>query len=196
MVKAQLAAVMLLAGSMTRAGDLSPSVPHYNPGFPVFGGGKFVNIFDSDAALTNASAHVGWALALPLAGKAIGGRKGLWIAGLSWMTATLAQEALFHAPANPGPGYPAEVRADLLTRLVPTMALLAWDVLHDGGAPAIPAQRLEPPRVPLRVELPADSNPSLRWLCLDEPGPVRPATRIASAAGEDQARAVAPRPTP
>jgi hypothetical protein len=194
MVKAQLAAVVLLAGSMARAGDLSPSVPHYNPHFPVLGGGKFVNIFDDDRALTNASAHVGWALAVPLAGKAIAGRRGLWIAGLSWVTVTVAQEALFHAPANPNPGYPSEVRADLLTRLVPTLALLGWDALHGGGAPAVPPQRLDPPPVPLRVELPVESNPSLRWLCLDEPGPGRTLGALAAAAVQD--RGLPERPTP
>ncbi len=144
---ALVVAAALLAGGLARAGDLSPSVPRFNPSFPVFGGGKFVNIFDDDAALTNASAHVAWALALPLAGEYIGGRKGLWIAGASWMALTVLQESLFHSPQHPGKGYPAEVRADLVTRLVPTMLVLGWDLLR-GGAPR--AARPEVPRSPSR----------------------------------------------
>jgi hypothetical protein len=145
--KALAVAIALLAAPVARGGDLSPSVPRFNPSFPVFGGGKFVNIFDSDAALTNASAHVAWALAVPLAGQYIGGRKGLWIASASWMAVTVLQESLFHAPSQPYKGYPSEVRADLVTRLLPTMLVLGWD-LWRGGAPR--AARPEVPRSPLR----------------------------------------------
>src|SRR5690349_7693814 len=70
--------VLLLADSTVRAIDLTP-----RPHLPIFGGGRFVTIFDDDATITNASAHIGWALAVPLAGEQLGGRKGLWIAGLS-----------------------------------------------------------------------------------------------------------------
>ena len=107
--------------------DLTPRDPH----LPLFGPGPFVNVLGGDQqALTNASAHVGWSLALPLAGKAIGGRKGMWIAGTSWIAWTIVNETFFHAPPRPGPGYPAEVRTDLLTRLVPCAAVLAWDLIQ------------------------------------------------------------------
>lgn len=84
----------------------------------------------NDRAITNASAHVGWALAVPLVGERIGGRKGLWISGLAWVALTLAQEQWLHAPAQPDPFYPSEVRTDLVTRILPTLALLAWDLLR------------------------------------------------------------------
>jgi hypothetical protein len=129
-----LLVVSLIRATAASAGSLAPSVPSFNPHFPVFGGGKFVNIFESDAALTNASAHVAWSLAVPLLGEHLGGRKGLWVSGLSWIALSLTQEALFHAPPNPGAGYASEVRADLLTRIVPCATLLAWDLLR-GGRP-------------------------------------------------------------
>jgi len=105
----------------------------FRPSMPVFGPGPAVNFASGDnQALTNASAHVAWALAVPLVSEHFGGRKGLWIGGLSWIAATVVQESLFHAPANPGPGYPAEVRSDLLTRIVPTAILLLWDAARGG----------------------------------------------------------------
>ena len=134
----------LVHATAASAGDLSPSVPAFNPHFPVFGGGKFVNIFDDDGALTNASAHVAWSLAIPLLGEHLGGRKGLWVSGLSWIALSLTQEALFHAPPNPGPGYASEVRADLITRIVPCASLLVWDLLR-GGRPWAGHPRMTPP---------------------------------------------------
>jgi hypothetical protein len=147
---AAAAALLLVSLAHTTpalAGDLSPSVPAFRPHFPVFGGGKLVNIFDDDAALTNASAHVAWSLAVPLLGERLGGRKGLWVSGLSWIALSLAQEALFHAPPNPGAGYPSEVRADLITRIVPCASLLVWDLVRGGRPPkwnprAIPGRLL------------------------------------------------------
>ena len=117
------------------------------PNLPVFGGGKFVNAFESDAALTNASAHVGWSIAVPLAGRVIGGRKGMWVAGLSWIGFSLAAETFFHAPPNPGPGYPSEVRADLLTKILPCAAILAWDLIRSGSVPEMTAPAPERPRL-------------------------------------------------
>ncbi|BDG09646.1 hypothetical protein [Anaeromyxobacter paludicola] len=109
---------------------LAVSMQPTSPNLPVFGGGKLVNIFDDDAALTNASAHVAWSLALPLGGYAVGGRRGMWIAGLSWIGAAFLTETFFHAPPRPGAAYPSEVRADLLTKVVPCAAVLAWDLLR------------------------------------------------------------------
>ncbi len=96
----------------------------------MFGGGRVVNIFDSDQALTNAAAHVGWSLAIPLIGERLGGRKGMWVAGLSWIALTVTQESFFHAPPNPGPAYASEFRSDLITRIVPCAAVLVWDLIR------------------------------------------------------------------
>jgi hypothetical protein len=136
------AGLLLVAAVNVRAADLSPSVPSFNPNLPVFGGGKFVNIFESDNAFTNASAHVAWSIAAPLIGNQLGGRKGLWIAGLSWIALSVTQESLFHAPPHPGPGYPSEVRADLLTRVVPAAAILVWDAMRGGGPPSLAPTRM------------------------------------------------------
>jgi len=126
------------------------------PSLPVFGPGPAVNFLSGNGeALTNASAHVAWALAVPLVAEHFGGRKGLWIGGLSWIAVTVVQESLFHAPAKPGPGYPAEVRSDLLTRIVPTALILAWDATHGsrGLAKDAPGRLREVPRV--QTERPA-----------------------------------------
>jgi len=117
------------------------------PNLPVFGGGKVVNVFESDAAATNASAHVGWSVAVPLAGKAIGGRKGMWVAGLSWIGFSLATETFFHAPPHPGAYYPSEVRTDLLTKILPCAAILAFDLIRSGSAPEMTAPAPERPRL-------------------------------------------------
>jgi hypothetical protein len=198
LARVAVAVAVLLGGAVAHGGDLSPSVPRFNPSFPVFGGGKFVNIFDSDAALTNASAHVAWSLAVPLAGEYVGGRKGLWIAGGTWMAVTVLQEALFHAPPRPGQGYPSEVRADLVTRLVPTMLVLGWDLWRGGAHRAV---RPEVPRSPLRervaaaadggtgsgapqVRAPGERPPGPRplWVCPDVP--TRPDVALAADHGE------------
>jgi hypothetical protein len=171
-----VASALLAVTAGARGGDLSPSVPRWNPHFPVFGGGDLLNVFDDDAALTNASAHVAWAVAVPLAGKQIGGRKGLWIAGVSWMALSVVQEALFHAPVHPGSGYPAEVRTDLVTRLVPTAVILLWDAWHAEAAPARPAPPWPPPahRPPLMAAPAPAAAPTpavFQWMCLDQPVP-------------------------
>jgi hypothetical protein len=132
--------------SIALAGPLGLQGPTA-PNLPVFGGGKFVNAFESEAALTNASAHVGWSIAVPLAGRAIGGRKGMWVAGLSWIGLSLATETFFHAPPNAGPGYPSEVRADLLTKILPCAAILAWDLIRSGSVPEMAAPAPERPRL-------------------------------------------------
>ena len=95
--RAAVLASIVLAVALT-AFDLTPRDPH----LPIFGPGKFM-LLDSDAALTNASAHVAWSMAIPLAGKAVGGRKGLWVAGLTWMTWSVVNETFFHAPPKLSP---------------------------------------------------------------------------------------------
>lgn len=112
-----LAALCLLLSSASTAQTLRPY-------FPIFGGGSFTNLQDgNDAAWTNASAHVAWALAIPAVGRVVAGRKGMWIAGLSWVGLSVLQEAFFHAPPNASHvrSYPSEVRTDMLTRVTPTL---------------------------------------------------------------------------
>lgn len=98
---------------------------------PLTGGGPFLNIAQSDQALTNASAHLGWSLAIGLGGWAIGGRQGLRAACGVWSGASLVGEAFFHAPPNPDPLYPSEVRTDLITKIVPCSLLVLLEALRD-----------------------------------------------------------------
>lgn len=99
----------------------------FNPSLPVTGGGPAFNFNQGDQAMTNALAHIGFALAIPLIGDKLGGSKGKWIAGIGWIALTLVQESLFHAPKGAqGVNYPSEVRTDLLTRIAPTLLVLAW----------------------------------------------------------------------
>ncbi len=93
---------------------------------PVFGPGPTTNLSSGPEAVSNASAHVAWALAVPLIGEKLGGKKGKWIAGLAWIGLALVQEAFFHTPENPGYDYPSEVRTDLLTKIVPTVLVLSF----------------------------------------------------------------------
>lgn len=105
----------------------------FRPSLPVFGPGPAVNFLNGDSqAVTNASLHVAWALAVPLVSQHFGGRKGLWIGGLTWIAASVVHESLFHAPARASPAYASEVRSDLLTRIVPTALLLLLDAAHGG----------------------------------------------------------------
>jgi hypothetical protein len=98
---------------------------------PLFGPGPLTNLGVDEQANNNASLHALWALAIPLAGKAVCDRKGMWIAGGSWIAASLVSELWFHAPDNAGPGYAPEFRADLISRLLPTLVLLTVDyVVH------------------------------------------------------------------
>lgn len=93
---------------------------------PVFGPGPLTNIGSSSEANSNAIKHVAMATLIPVAGQAAFGNKGRLWAGLSWIGLSIAQEAFFHAPKNPSPGYPAEVRTDLITRIVPTVLVLSF----------------------------------------------------------------------
>lgn len=87
--------------------------------FPVLGPGPLTNLSEGGQAVTNASAHVGWSLALPLLGYAMAGRTGLLCAAGAWWVLTLVSEICFHG------GSPSEVRTDLLTRLVPCAVVVA-----------------------------------------------------------------------
>ena len=47
------------------------------------------SLADNDRAVTNASAHLAWALAIPLAGHAVDGKRGALVAGATWIAWTL-----------------------------------------------------------------------------------------------------------
>lgn len=115
-------------GSQARAAEGTGEIGlfSFHPSLPITGGGPIFNFNQGDQAMTNALAHIGWAVAIPLVGEKLGGTKGKWIAGVGWITLTLVQESLFHAPKNPSAGYASEVRTDLLTRIAPTLLVLAW----------------------------------------------------------------------
>jgi hypothetical protein len=103
--------------------------------FPVFGPGPPTNLQEgNDAATTNASLHALWALAIPAAGRSIDGRRGALVCGGGWIAAALVGEAFFHAPENPGPSYASEVRTDLLSKIVPTLAFLLADAIWGGAS--------------------------------------------------------------
>jgi hypothetical protein len=80
-------------------------------------------IFASDAEATNFSAHVGWSVALVLAGAALFGRRGLWAAGVAWLAYSLVNELFLHGPTGA-----RELRLDLVSRLVPCVLVLAIDL--------------------------------------------------------------------
>lgn len=125
-MRALVLAAMLCAGCFTPRAYM-----------PVTGGGPFLNVGLNDQALTNASAHIGWSLAIGLGGWALGGRQGLRAACGVWSGASLIGEAFFHAPApspmdgQPGDLYPSEVRTDLITKIVPCSLLVLVEALHD-----------------------------------------------------------------
>ena len=119
-VRAMLVAVLLCAGCVRTS-------PRFYA--PLFGPGRLTNIGETGEANANALAHTGFALAIPLAGNACYGRQGLWITGLGWIGYSLVNELMFHAPDNPGDGYPSEFRTDLITRILPTAAVLTLDLL-------------------------------------------------------------------
>ncbi len=122
------------------AGSPSDGLPtEFRPSLPLFDHGPLFNLKVNgkwdDRAVTNASAHAAWSLAVPLLGQEIGGRKGLWIAGLSWIALSFVTEAFFHAPPGPtGPAYAAEVRTDIASKVLPCAGILVWDLFrsHDG----------------------------------------------------------------
>jgi hypothetical protein len=80
--------------------------------------------FQSDAEATNFSAHAAWSLAMPLAGQAIDGRRGLWTFGLSWMGYSLAHEFLLHGPESA-----RERHLNLISRLGPCALVLIIDAI-------------------------------------------------------------------
>src|SRR6266850_1801085 len=95
------------------------------PSLDIFGPGPFTNLGRGDEqAWTNAAAHLWFGAACPLAGHYVGGRRGLRIAAASCAGLVLVRETFFHG-RTPGP----EVRTDLVTGLLPPVALLAIDLI-------------------------------------------------------------------
>ena len=166
-----LAAGAALAFAAPAQASPSNGIPtELHPSLPLFGPGPVVNFLGGDnQAVTNASAHVAWSLAVPLVSQHFGGRKGLWIGGLSWIAATVLQESLFHAPPRPGPGYASEVRSDLLTRIVPTALLLVLDATRGGShlSSDAPGRLREVPHVQAERPAPTTEARAVPNVCPD-----------------------------
>jgi hypothetical protein len=107
--------VLLLAIALR----LTPNAPSLD----VFGSGPFTNL-GSEQADTNAIAHVWFGLACPLALSRWAGLR-TWQAGTICGAAVVARETFFHG-ATPGP----EVRTDLLSGVVPILAVVVVDALR------------------------------------------------------------------
>jgi hypothetical protein len=75
--------------------------------------------FQSDAEATNFSAHVGWSLAFPLAGLALAGQLGMYLAAALWVSFAFVNEIVFHGPTST-----REWALDLVSRLLPCMVVL------------------------------------------------------------------------
>lgn len=93
------------------------------PSLDLFGHGPMFNL-TSDAAWTNAAAHLWFGAMCPLAGYYAGGRQGLRIAAGACAGFVLLRETFFHG-RTPGP----EVRTDLLSGLLPILAVVVIDAL-------------------------------------------------------------------
>ena len=80
-------------------------------------------LFSGDAEATNFSAHVAWSAAVPLAGYAIGGKRGALIAGGGWLAYSLVNEFALHGPEDA-----RERRLNLVSRLVPCALVMLWQM--------------------------------------------------------------------
>lgn len=81
------------------------------------------SLFSSDAEAANFSAHAAWSVAVPLAGRAIDGRRGMWIAGGTWLAYSVANELLLHGPESG-----RERALNLTSRLGPCALVLLLDL--------------------------------------------------------------------
>lgn len=95
---------------------------------PITEGGPAFNVPPfapfSEQTVANASAHVGWSLAVPLlAGELWGRRASAWT-GIGWCAATTGWEATRHFKHGP------EVRTDLLTNCLPSLGVALWQLLR------------------------------------------------------------------
>jgi hypothetical protein len=93
------------------------------PSLDVFGPGPLLNLGEEQAN-TNAIAHVWFGLACPLA-LTRWARGSPWLAGTICGGAVLARETFAHGP-TPGP----EVRTDLLSGLLPILAVVLVESLR------------------------------------------------------------------
>jgi hypothetical protein len=96
----------------------------------VFDRGPLTNLGDVQAD-NNATQHALWSMVVGLTGYALAGRFGLrWACG-AWSAESLVGEAFFHAPPGPlGPGYAAEVRTDLASKILPCLTLALVESLQ------------------------------------------------------------------
>ena len=94
--------------------------------------GGLTNIGSSAEANQNAIQHAIAGTAIPLGARYFG-RKPMWYAGATWIGYTLLEEVAWHAPDQPDKSYPSEVRADLLSRIIPTLIVLGVDYLINGS---------------------------------------------------------------
>lgn len=73
-----------------------------------------------DRAVTNASAHIGWAIAIVLNGYVfLGGATGAIGATLAWVIWAITTEFPTHLDAAP-----SETRTDIVTRCVPALVMM------------------------------------------------------------------------
>lgn len=105
---------------------------------PVFSPGPFTNLgFDSrsDAANTNASLHALWSVGLGTFGYLMWGREGLRYVCAAWSADAVVSEAFFHAPPGElGPAYASEVRTDLMSKILPCVAMVAIEAFRPPPA--------------------------------------------------------------
>ena len=83
--------------------------------------------FASDIEGTNFASHVGFSLALPLAGLALFGPIGMYAAGGVWMAWAVVNEFLLHGPTGA-----REMQQDLLSRLAPSLVVMTSYWLGHG----------------------------------------------------------------
>ncbi len=81
------------------------------------------SLFSGDSEAANFSAHAAWSVAVPLAGRAIDGRRGMWIAGGTWLAYSVANELLLHGPESG-----RERALNLTSRLGPCALVLLLDL--------------------------------------------------------------------
>ena len=82
-------------------------------------------LFQSPQEAANFGAHAGWSLALPLLGKEIGGKRGLYIVGGSWLAFSLINEFALHGAESS-----RERNLNLVSRLAPCALVMLWASLR------------------------------------------------------------------
>lgn len=83
-------------------------------------------LFHSPQEAANFSAHVGWSLALPLAGHAVAGKEGALVVGGTWLGFSLVNEFALHGHESA-----RERNLNLISRIVPCAAIMLWELFRD-----------------------------------------------------------------